>query len=68
MANHGLSEAVRVFVQVLERRAFGAHEALAEGILLVATNVEDVVAVQGHVQAAGGLAQGAGVEGAAFGA
>ena len=53
--------------RALERRALGAYKALAKDILLVAANVEDLLAAQRDVEAAGGLAQRAGVEGVAFG-
>jgi hypothetical protein len=60
--DHRRAQAVRVLVQLLERRALGAHEAAAEDVLRVAPDRDELVAVERQLQAARGLAQRAGPE------
>jgi hypothetical protein len=51
------AEPVRVLVQILQRDALGAQEAVREHVLGVAAHLQDLVAAHRHREAAGRLAE-----------
>ena len=57
LTNHRLGEPIGVGVEFTERRALRADVAATEHVLGVATDVRDLVAVDRHGQATGGLTQ-----------
>ena len=61
------AQAVGVVVQLAERRALRADEAVAEDVVLVAAHARDAVVLDRQLEAAGGLAERAGADGGARG-
>ena len=58
------AQPVGVLVQVLQAGRLRADEAVAEDVLLVAADLDDLAPVERHLEAAGGLAERTGADSA----
>ena len=65
LLEHRRAQAVRVLVQRLDGDALGAQEAVGEDVVGVAADLDELVALEGQLEPAGGLAERAGAEGRA---
>jgi hypothetical protein len=59
-ASHGVAEAVRILVNVLERDGLGADMAAAQGVVRIALDGDDLLAARFDLQATDRLAEVAG--------